>query len=714
MAAIPATVDILALAKDAFRLYYIYRDAQDRYRALCEDIIGLESTLKILGNKLVFQGTGSNSGPNTKPSDIADEGPGGSLDPEESAALQHLIQQAHNLLQELHARVPATKLPRGLYRLRWSESEVVSIRLRITALNSNIAAFSSSLAVSHISFSARTEHSQQQILSTLREVLSAVQNGPPNRSQSPASTLVAPPEAPSDPLDDSFLQNLLHDMQKHGVSDVHLGEGGQLVVRSVSPGLMPTSGTGHRQSWTSTNHQLAWDNGPVTYEVLSAVYGPRVLTKRMQRLVDNHSVSKGHPLEFVIKNETMGGDPLYGDVKAFAMIWRKRAFRDGRTLYSEPQHVLGEEDDIATIHLDAPLPCVEHQQKEEDVGSREGMTQIVFASWFDMDVTARVANLVASGHTSITATNENLHVDDPKPGYVKSLSICWTYYRGTSAVTPSIAEFQTATVLTGQQLEVPPGLHMLCASKGDLEITDIVQAMVSRNQTLTLDASNTALAVLDPRPGVRKTISIAYRYGARAMQLLVVGEGQGVVELNPTTTSSSIDVGDDGGIFDLDASVGVPLGQGGHPNPATVVALVWGLKLLSLETPSLRSALQERLLPCNNDFLGVDGWEYTVKTCQVFVQRAAVAAECAKVDPYHLHSAIDHVNLQVSPTTTATAALDHGSNSTILSLGQDQAGKCANPTCYAVQTLYKLLAQVHQDSVPVTLAQPKRRGIVSK
>lgn len=63
-----------------------------------------------------------------------------------------------------------------------------------------------------------------------------------------------------------------------------------------------------------------------------------------------------------------------------------------------------------------------------------------------------------------------------------------------------------------------------------------------------------------------------------------------------------------------------------------------------------------------------------------WVLLAAVAAECAKVDPYHLHSAIDHVNLQVSPTTTATAALDHGSNSTILSLAP-QASLVARYVC---------------------------------
>lgn len=217
MAAVSGTVDILALAKDAFQLYHVYRDAQDRYRALCEDIMGLESTLMILGNKLVFQGTSNHSCPiardNLSASDAAvDNGLGGAdgLGPEESAALQQLIQKAQKMLHELHARVPARKLPRGLYRLKWSECEGQSIRSRITALNSSIAAFSSSLVVSHVSFSARTEQSQQQILATLCEVLDAVQNNTVNRPLSHANTLVAPVEGPGELHDDVFLQNLIH------------------------------------------------------------------------------------------------------------------------------------------------------------------------------------------------------------------------------------------------------------------------------------------------------------------------------------------------------------------------------------------------------------------------------------------------------------------------------------------------------------------------
>lgn len=627
MAAVSGTVDILALAKDAFQLYHVYRDAQDRYRALCEDIMGLESTLKILGNKLVFQGTSNHSCPgardNLSASDAAvDDGPGGAdgLGPEESAALQQLIQNAQKLLHELHARVPATKLPRGLYRLKWSESEVQSIRSRITALNSSIAAFSSSLVVSHVSFSARTEQSQQQILGTLREVLDAVQNNTVNRPLSHADTLVAPVEGPGELQDDVFLQNLIHGMRRHGVSDVHLDESGELVIRSVSPGLVQGGSPAHksRQSWAS-GLDPAWDDDIVTYEVLSAVYGPRVLTKRIQRMLDNHIATKGGTMEFVIKNETMGGDPLFGNKKTFTMAWRKRAVRDGRFLHSEPQCVLGEEDDIVTLRLDAPLPCIEEQQQQplSSGGSlTEGRTQIVLASWSDIEVSARVATLVASGQASILATNDNLHVADPKPEHLKWLSICWTYFRGLEAGTPSATEFQTAIVSEGQQLHVPPCLRILCAVKGDLDVTDLLQAMVSGQQTLTFDSNEIITAVPDPHPDIPKTISIGYRYGTRAMQLLVVPEGAGMVKLTPHTTAD--DSTNYGWIFGLETPKAIAIGA--ENKKATVVAIIWGLKLMPLETPSMRAALQRQFLPCQNAFFGIDGWEGVVKTCQVFVQ----------------------------------------------------------------------------------------------
>ena len=627
MAVVSGTVDILALAKDAFQLYHVYRDAQDRYRALCDDIIGLESTLKVLGNKLVFWGTSNNSSPGARANQCAsdaavDDGEdgGSGLGPEESTALQQLIQQAQKLLQELHARVPAAKLPRGLYRLKWSESEVQSIRSRITALNSNIAAFSSSLVVSHVSSSARTESSQQQILGTLREVLDAVQNNAANRPLSHVDTLVAPVDGPGELQDDVFLQNLIYGMRRHGVSDVHLDENGELVIRSVSPGLGPGGAPAHksRQSWASSL-EPAWDDDALTYEVLSVVYGPRVLTKRIQCMLDNHIATTGGRMEFVIKNETMGGDPLFGNRKAFAMAWRKRAVRDGRVLHSEPQCVLGEEDDIVTLRLDAPLPCIEEQQQQScDSGGSppEGRTQIVLASWSGIEVSARVATLVASGQTSITATNDNLHVADPKPGNLKWLSICWTYSRGPEAGIPSATEFQTAIVSEGQQLRVPPCLRILRASKGDLDVTDLLQAMVSEHQTLTFDANDIIAATPDSRPGIQKTISIAYRYGTRAMQLLIVREGAGMVKLSPHTTANNST--SYGGIFDLDTSQAIAIG--GENKAATVVAIIWGLKLIPLETPSLREALQRRLLPCRNDFFGIDGWEGVVKTCQVFVQ----------------------------------------------------------------------------------------------
>ncbi|KAJ3496130.1 hypothetical protein NLG97_g2884 [Lecanicillium saksenae] len=630
MATIGGTVDVLALAKDAFQLYHIYRGSQDRYRSLCDDIIGLESTLKVLGNKLLFQGA-STPDPASKATltvgSAAAEG--SALSSEELAALDHIIQQAQKLLEELHARVPATKLPRGLYRLKWSEAEVLSIRSRITALNSTIAAFSSSLVVSHVSFSARTERSQQQILSTLREVLDAVQVGHSNRPLSRASTVAVAHEDNHDKTqddlnksqDDEFFKILVSGMRKHGVSGVHLGENGELVVRSVSPGLgspLPQQ-VRPRQSGPTTP-ELSWEDGLGECEVLSAVYGPRVLTKRVQRIVDNQIAAGAGAgtVQFLIENVTMGGDSLLTYRKSFAMVWRKHAVRDGNPLYSTPQCILGEEDDVITLRLNASIPHLHPQTSFNANIAPEGETQIVFASWFDVEVTARVANLVASGQTSILARSDTLHVADPKPEHVKCLSVCWTYSRGPGSDIPSPADFHTSAVLEWEFLEVPPCLRILCARNGDADITKFLQAMVSGDQTLTIDVDDLQVGMQRPQPNYPTTVSIVYRYGTRPAQILVLPGNSDPFELSHHTSVSS-NVDGEGGIFDLDASRGIPVAPPDTSESSTVVAVVWGLQLMSLETPSLLEAIYNRKVPCQNEFFGVDGWEFVVKSCQVFV-----------------------------------------------------------------------------------------------
>lgn len=615
MAAIGGTVDVLALAKDAFHLYHIYRDSQARYRGLCDDIVGLEATLKVLGNKLLLHGSSDadlDSKENASGSGRDENG----LSPDEAAALQWLIGQVEKLLAELHARVPSAKVPRGLHRFKWSDSEVEAIRSRITALNSSVAAFSSSLALSQVSFAARTEHAQQEILRTLQVVLDAVQKGNATQAPSPAITLVAEDAVSgAASLDDAFSKDLIEGMKKHSLSDEEIDNDTELATALPKRGAKLASGHTFRHSWSSGPD----DDGHATYEVLSAVYGPRVVTNRLQRMIDNQAATGDGVVRFIVDNETMGGDSMYGQHKGLAMVWRKSVLRRNRVVYSQLQRLLAQEGESVTLRLDAALPHADERDAEGMEGLPEGATQIILASWFDADVTDRVATLVANGQTRISAISEDLRTPDPCPHYIKSLSVCWRYVHGPDADASARAAFQTATVLEGQLLEVPPCLRILCARKGDLDITNLLQAMVSGTQTLTLDAQSIQPSQADTRPGDWKVLSIVYRYGTRSPQLLVLPEYADRFELTPHTTSSGNDA-QRGAVYDFAASNGIAMANSGSNEAATVVAVVWGLELLSLETASLREAMENGHMSCTNEFFGVDGWEGFVKTCQVFVQ----------------------------------------------------------------------------------------------
>lgn len=132
--AAPGTPDVLALAKFAYQVYDTYRNAPQRFHALCEDINGLVLVLKQLGNRLALQKLDAND-------------PKVQVDSSENADLEHLTQQIGRLLDELQRKRGSSSAPRGLNRFKWSQGEVDSFRSRITSLCGIIAAFNTSILV---------------------------------------------------------------------------------------------------------------------------------------------------------------------------------------------------------------------------------------------------------------------------------------------------------------------------------------------------------------------------------------------------------------------------------------------------------------------------------------------------------------------------------------------------------------------------------------
>jgi hypothetical protein len=574
MFAPPGVPDVLSLAKTAYQLYDIYHGAQARFKGLCEDIRGLEIVLRRLGNKLIMQDVGSAS----------------NLTNDEIKDLEQLVQQARQLLDELQEKVPAAVVPRGLRRFMWSQSDVDSLRSRITALCSTLAAFNSSVLLAHIDASKSSASTQQQILRTLDDILIGVRSK--DRPDSISSTLVEREDdtgesnkQTSDPWAD-----LIRQIKQHGISETQIGEHREMILqwaaRAAAAGILDQP---LDQYSTVPEEQVE------SLEVISAVYGPTIVTSTIQRIFDVSVKKNLSKVQFAITNQTFQDDPFPNNVKAFSMVWRKIIRRGHKALYSTPQKVFAQEGNIVLIDPRITLPCVEYN---DDADS--GEIQILIASWHNCDVTEWVSTLMKNGESSIMATNRELRTEDPCPGYAKILSATWTYANPAA----SSSQWEVSVVRQGHQLEIPPYLNILCANWGGTDITTVLQTRTSSKQILALDTNKHFIAAPDPWLNVHKAISIVYQYDSNPLQLLVVGEGTGLVTIQPYETIQrrrrwhiNYDIGGD----------------------IMILAVIWGLQPIP-STPTFLEALKEGRIYCTNGFFGLDGWQNVPKTCQVFVQ----------------------------------------------------------------------------------------------
>ena len=96
--------------------------------------------------------------------------------------------------------------------------------------------------------------------------------------------------------------------------------------------------------------------------------------------------------------------------------------------------------------------------------------EIVIASWHNLDMTQHITSLIQKGQTAIMATDMQLLTRDPSPGYIKFLSVTYTY---TSAKNNNNGHqyFQVNFAEEGTELDIPPSLDILYANWGGLDIT---------------------------------------------------------------------------------------------------------------------------------------------------------------------------------------------------------------------------------------------------
>ena len=569
----PGAPDVLTLATTAYQLYDTYRAAPARFKALSDDIHGLEIVLKRLVNRLILQDIDSKT----------------DLTMDDREALDQMFQLARNLLSELHENVPSSR-PQGFRRFKWSQRHVDSMRSRITSLCSIIAALNTSILPPQISASASTDSSQQQILRTLDDLLISIQNL--RRPDSITTTLVERDDASvSDSPGEKLWGGLVQEMENHGMSKAQIDEHRETMLEWVA-----------RANSGATNGQLDGSSAVMpeeqveSWDVISAVYGPAIVTREMQRMFDVHMRKDISKFLFTVANELFGGDPFFNNMKAFCVVWRKTIRQGHKILFSAPQKVFAREGDEVVIDLATELPCTEYS------GSTVGESiQIINASWHNYDVTERIAALVKDGQYSITASCEELLTDDPCYGHHKTLSVTWKY----SHTATSSSQFEVDTVVDSGKLEIPPYLNILCANWGGFDVTGFLQPRISHRQILEIDMNNIVSAIShDPWPNRPKAMSIVYQYGSNPFEMLIGGDGAGVISIRPNKMvhrtrnwKLDYDIGDD----------------------TTVVAVVWGLQLMP-NTPALQKALKEGKIPCTNDFFGLDGWNWVRKTCQVFLR----------------------------------------------------------------------------------------------
>ncbi|KAI7978598.1 hypothetical protein EIK77_006933 [Talaromyces pinophilus] len=621
MFAPPGAPDVLTLAQTAYRIYDAYHGAQDRYKELCDDIRGLEITLQRLGNRLATH-------PSTHPSNDKTGGNGGGgQGGYNEAKLEEIVRLATTLLEDLQRKIPSGTVPRGLYRLKWSQNEANAIRTRIMSISNMITAFNSSLLLDYVdSSTTQLGETQERILRTLEDVLIGLQSDTKTklkRRDSEASTLVETQTETQTEIEtdqnggrtDLWI-NLVTEMQKHGISETQIEQHKSMILqwagRAIAAGIL-------NQPDDETETETYW-------EVISAVYGPRNVTAILQRMIDTHRQhqhnrhlgQRPEPLQFIITNEALGGDPFPDHVKAFSMAWRKRIIRrygrQSSTSYSAVQTVFAQESDVVVIDFDQPLA----ELSNNDQPSLKGGVEIVIASWHNLDMTQHITSLIEAGQTAIMATDMQLLTPDPSPGYIKFLSVTYTYFSADD----KFQQFQVNSAQEGTELDIPPSLDILYANWGGLDITATLQSKIDPGtQTLTLDTDRVFnIASPDPWPGFHKGIVVVYRYnttskpGVDGMDLLVVGEGMGTTVIKPYQS---------GRHRSRSWRLDLPFPDGG--SNTKILGVIWGLQPVSTTLWSTRkelrdSILQERRISCTNKCFGGDGWLGKVKKCLVLVQ----------------------------------------------------------------------------------------------
>ena len=350
-------------------------------------------------------------------------------------------------------------------------------------------------------------------------------------------------------------------------------------------------------------------------DILSASWGTSVVTSKVRQLYGQAADSSPFSNVFtIIPSDDLFGDPRPGQSKCFTLVWRvilanvNGSIADSQ-MYSAPMVATCTEGNTLNLNYDG----TNLQPYSEPLDPKNGL-YILGASFWATDVTSTIRNLVQTEGTGtfVAAATKQEFPNQPY-GTTSQLAVTYGYLMPNGSY-----QYNCKTTWEGTDLSIPAGpapprLLVQWADYGGVEFTDQIEALVTFDQTLTLDMTNAVSKYgwTDPWPGVHKSMAILYQWEGRSLELLVAV--------------------DKGGIYTLDPNVPVPADRTLFFNPAdtrnagelNIIAMTWGA--MQGQTKPVSSSVFEgvkdqSIFSPSNTFFGFDGLPGVQKTACVFFQ----------------------------------------------------------------------------------------------
>ena len=578
--------DVVQLGNIAWTLYTRIQNAPAELKVVADDVGMLHYTLKSMDENIV------------KSAILGTDAAGG---------LQEVSSRCREVLAELEPLVikyGRAKLSTW-HKIKWQRVDIEGIQRRLKAALQALNSFNSAMALlvfmrrswfcansSFRSLSLTMNSSQEEMIKKLNKIQADVQAG-----QREGSVITRAEFDSISEGDPNILNAVIDELESEGVSKEDIGANKPFIARWIVKGIK--SGAWEEQEPQPLDHipsLLAEDmtiSSSSAYscriEILSAAYASMDVTEKTRKFFTTHLQATTKSRTFVPSNTFFGRDPVVGWHKAFVMVWRLRLDQasDGSYRYSTPNVVRALQDERVTINYETKLVPFEAQFSAATSGPI-----ILDASWFNMDVTKTVERLIGDRF----ALSHRLFARDPYHGGPKFLVLTFIHRLEDYA-----SNCQMLIIKEDQEVYVPMPLTIHAAMWSTMDVTDVLRAQISVDQTLQI-ATGHSLCIPDPWISKRKTIVVIYQYGNDPLQIAVSYDGNGVLSIDPNKPRRPI-------FFN-------PMPP--HPQRLHVLAAVWGIMPIDLKHFGLLTESKE--VSCTNEWFGYDGWPNHQKTCHVFVR----------------------------------------------------------------------------------------------